>query len=532
MIKKGGQLFLLLTILVSAFLLSGCAARYKDEVLAKAKSEGWNEAQQYAAYHYSLRLFLMEKSTAGEYVFLFPRLSKAQVRERFERFLQDFNNILDPKNEEMWRYIEFFDLRKELEREERIYKATYDRLRVAELADQFTKLIGTGSSYGEETWRVEGYNIKQVFGDNFTSYFKSELIERAKRDGRLQPIEHIVWFADQKLAEKQPNPNNPTDPNDFIWLARRRGIELVNYKVLNPGEKPQENTGNYLEGVRLELVIDLKTNKISMQRESQPALRIFMERGGSGVMVLDTDIENEDIGFGLPDVVETIAVASANDLLTSSNVIGRLFEVKQKYKRVPPRFPPIQFQMAPTGKEEELWEIATDVGGWKVPLGYKNKQGNNYNVKLKTEREKLTDGSLGQYTIIKYLEKEWINGTNRYQPSMGAVVERYKMRPPFNGGLVSAQVLHAEDTKKVSLVLPNGREEKGLVAPGMNNVFIEDRPFAIIYTDGQKRYMLVDEDNDGKFEKRKELAVPPEYKTGNYTNDGGNEPAASTTKIR
>ncbi len=514
---KGMRFLLLPVLLTVAILLSSCAPRYKDEFISQAKGKGWNEAQQHLGYRASFRIFLMERDSSGEYVILFQRLSKAQVMERFGRFLQDFNNILDPQNEEYRQYLDFFSLRDELEHQERVYNAVYENLRRAKLADDFAKLTGTSSYYGADAWRVEGYNIKQIFGEDFSGLFRSEYIEAAKRDGKLREIEHIIWFADQQLAEKRPNPNNPADANDFIWLARRQGVELVNYKVLNPGERPFDSSGNFIEGTRLELVVDTKGKEVRINRESQPALRIFMERGGSGVMVLDTDLENKDIGFGIPDVVETITVGSANSIITgSSNILARMFEVKEKHKRVYPVFPPIRLQIESVSGEIEFWEAATESAGWKIPFTYKNKQGDNYNVKLKVEREKLPDGSLGNHRTIKYLEKEWISGTSRYQGSRGNVVERYKMKPPFDSKVMEVQVLHTESTQKIAVVLPDGSERKGLVVPGPN-IFVQDEPFAILYTDGQKRYMIVDEDGDGKFEKRREFAVPKEYKTGDYS---------------
>ena len=508
----------LLPLVLSVVFLSGCAKTYKGEFLEKAKAEGWNEAQQYAAYHYSLRSYLMEKdATSGEYSILFQRLPKEQVEQRFGKFLSDFNDILDPKNEENARFIEFFGMRKDLEHKERVYKAIYDRLRVARLADKFEELNGTSSYYGADAWRVKGYNIKQIYGDDFANSFKNQMIETARRDGRLEKIEHIIWFADQTLAEKQLNPNNPTDPNDFIWLPRRRGVELTNYKILNKGEKPFDNNGNYIEGVRLELVVN--GNSVSIKRESKPALRIFMERDGKGIMIMDKDAEGKDVGFGLPDLVETIQVSSADNLIrSSSNILERLFEEKQSHKRVFPKYPPIQLQIAQVS-DQSYWENSADAAGWKVPLEYKSKQEDNYNVKLKVEREKLADGSVGKYMTIKYLVKEWTSGNNRWVASRGNVVEYYKMRTPFDAKVVNAQVMTTDDTKKISIVLQNGKEEKGLIAPGANNVFIVDKPYTVIYTDGQKRYMLVDEDGDGKYEKRKEIAVPKNYKTGDYSED-------------
>jgi hypothetical protein len=517
----------LLPLILSIIFLSGCAKTYKEEFLGKAKAEGWNEAQQYAAYHYSLRAYLMEKDAAGEYQILFQRMSKELVEQRFGKFLDDFNGILDPKNQENARFIEFFNMRKELEHKERVYKAVYDRLRVARLADKFEELNGTSSYYGADAWRVKGYNIKQIFGNDFADSFKNQMIETARREGRLEQIEHIIWFADQQLAEKQSNPNNPTDPNDFIWLPRRRGVELTNYKILTKGEKPFDNNGNYIEGVRLELAVN--GNNLSIKKESKPALRIFMERDGKGIMIMDKDVEGKDVGFGLPDLVETIQVASADNLIrASSNILERLFEEKQSHKRVYPKYPPIQLQIAQVS-DQSFWEVAADAAGWKVPLEYRSKQEDNYNVKLKVEREKLADGSVGKYMTIKYLVKEWTSGNNRYQPSRGNVVEYYKMRPPFDTKVVHAQVLMNDDTKKISIVLQNGKEEKGTIAPGANNVFIADKPYTIIYTAGQKRYTLVDEDGDGKYEKRKEIAVPKNYKTGDYSEDAEekpNEPAA------
>ncbi len=506
-----------------AFGSSGCALTYRDEFLKQAQAKGWTEDEQLAALAYSDRLYFLHKTKDG-FAVNYSRLSKEQVLKKLDEALVELDAILDYKNEQNARFVEYFGLREFLEHEEEVVKAIRDRVRVAELHDQFEKLIGAspfsyrdyysyGQSIGGQEERRKGYNIQQIFlsTDISKSFsFTESRIEEAKRRGALKIIEQARSSLKRRFDRKEPNPAYLDDPNNFIWKSKSTEVEFVSYKILY-SEDPKDNNSNYIEGYRI----------VDGRRESKPAIRIFyIYEGRRGVFLLDADKEGET-GFGLPDEVGPVREAlQVTDLLRDDNLMNVLFLEKKERRRVAPKRKPIFVEIARVGEKTiDFWEDAPDQRGWYVPFLYKNNAENNYNVKLVFASQE-NSGENPAYRFgeppkqIKYLKKEWTDGT-RYKPSMGNVVEYYEMKPDYAKRNVSrADVLHQLDTKNLSIVFTDGTTETGLVLPGKNK-FIEDEPIMIDYTEGQKRWRIKKEKGSPNYNKRKEIS-PAKEDTGIY----------------
>ncbi len=491
-------------IVLSAILLTGCAKQYRTEFLKQAKERGWTEDQQLAALAHSERVgnFLV-KDSSGSYKPNYAKLTKTHVREKLEKAKEDINQLLSYDDEESARYVDYFGLRSSLEREEEVLKAVYNRVRAAELQDQFKKLVGAAPLYytNPDQQNSSGYNIQQIFGstDVVKSFsFSIDQLEYAKQRGALKVIERARTSLERVLDRKEKNPSAPDDPNDFVWKPKKYDFEIVSYKILN-AEKPEDNDANYLEGYRIS----------DDKKESLPALRmVYIEELGRGALLVDADKEGET-GFGLPDLVEPLqGSVSANELLTDSDLLNILFMEKKSEKRVRPKAKPIFVEIARLGKKPlDLWENAPTGEGWRVPFRYKNETQNNYNVKIVFAKpEKGTDPASNLYKQIKYVKKEWVAG-DRYNPSLGQVVEYYRVKPPYNEkNIMQAQVLHNENTQKVSLVLKDeGTEKIIILLPGANK-FIEDVPGIIEFTEGQKRWRIQKDENSNSYMKRKEVS--------------------------
>ena len=499
-----------IAVLFLCLFLTSCAT-YRFHFENSTKARGWTQQQSLAAFAYADRLyFLVLKEIEGIYKVNYARLDKREVREKLDKTLQDIDTLLSYKDEENTKYVETFGLRESLEREERVLKAIRDRVRAAELYDQFKQLIGEQPALvGDKEWEnIYGYDIKQIFLSTDlakTFEFSQDQIEEARQFGILKEIEHAQVSLFRKYDRKEMDPVNPDDPNSFIWRSKTVEVEVVNYKILG-AEKPDSNKGNYLELFRLN----------NGKRESLPAFRLFFISDDShGVYLIDTDREGE-IGFGLPDDIDAIDEnIGVVDILQDTNLINKLFMENKKQQRVLPKRKSVYVEIARVGeKTVDFWVDCPDPGGWKVIFKYKNQMENNYNVKLVFT---AFDAASNPKNLkqIKYLKKEWTAGS-RYRPSIGRVVEYYEMKPTYGKkNLLRASVMEKQDTKKVSFVFEDGSEDAGFILPNSGK-YIEDSPVMIEYTEGQKRYRIKSEKNNAVYNKRKEVSTSSNNDTGLY----------------
>jgi len=152
----------------------------------------------------------------------------------------------------------------------------------------------------------------------------------------------------------------------------------------------------------------------------------------------------------------------------------------------------------------DTWEISKDQSGWLVPFNFRNDIGNNYNIKLKLEDVK-SEAVLNRK--IKYIAKEW-TGASQFVSSVGAVAEYFKPKSPYDKDNISkAEVKSSENPKMVVFIFEDGTVDTKIVSH-VSNAVIENEPYAVEYTEGQKRWRL-EKDKDSKvFNKKKEVAIP------------------------
>ncbi|MBI2068520.1 MAG: hypothetical protein HYT67_00200 [Candidatus Yanofskybacteria bacterium] len=478
-----------LVIVLLSVISGGCATTLKGSFLEQAEKEGWTKEQQYTAFYYGLRLKFLKENPQGGYDVYYAVLTNKQALTILETRLEDLKGMLDYKNKGEAKYLEEFGLRAELEREERTLKAVYARLRLLENFNDFKANMGDSNSY-QNQHSDRGFNSAKIFVEDVAGAypFTSTQVEEARAGGSLKEIERIVWFSERTLGKKEPDPDDPEDPNKFIWKPVKVGVEFVSYKILG-ADRPKDNMAEYVEGTRLEVA-----DNGNIKRESKPSLRLFLPNNGYGsVLVIDKDKEGE-IGFLLPDFVERVGrVATAQNLMNDS-VLSRLFYEDEQSNRIPPKTPPpITVTIAPVGGNKiDVWE--TNPNGWTVPMRYKNNTVDNYSVglKLKGSDDEHFDHSKPNKQI-EYFRKNW--------DSAGNVVEYFHPKPPYNEGNIEQISAFGKD---LSGFFANGDRIEGRITSGVNK-FIQDRPYAIAYAQSDKRWMLRDEDGDGKYEGRREL---------------------------
>lgn len=507
----------LTAILAVALLAAGCAS-YRNSFMKQADEKKWTEEQKLAAYAFSFRVQFTKENGDGTYGIIYSRLSVKEIREKLDGYLADLNDLLGYKDPETVKFVDTFNLRKDLEREERVTEAIRSRVRAVELDAKFKELMGQRSyemDYSDPSPnKGEGYNPKKIFlaPDMAKEFpFTSDQIESAKARGTLKPIETATMVLDQKFERKEQDPASPDDKNAFVWKARKVGLELANYKILDV-DKPDNNRGNYIEGYR---VIDGK-------KESKPALKIFMPADASfSVVVLSSAQEGRDTGFGLPDfVLEAYGLANVQTVLRDENVLKLLFDEKEKTNRVAPTPKRIAVDIARVKEPMDLWEKAPNPEGWIVHFKYQNEHRDNYRVRVKFAKPPKGHEEGGHEIYghhIEYIAKEW-TGNNPYQPSAGNVVEYYHPKERY-AVVLGAKVLGAVGAQEVKFLLPDGTEETGFITP-MANKFIEDAPYAAAYTEGQKRWWIEKGKGSKIFNKRKPTGVPAKKLTEEGSDTG------------
>ncbi len=532
---------------VLAFFCAGCGGpAFRPEIIVEANEKGWSEKQRKAASAYAYTFFLAsqeenkdkspdlfgDNETKAKLAFAtikYNLLSLDRLVTRIDQWLEDFDLLLGYSMPEEVKYVDTFGLRATLAHDEKVMKAVRARVQASLLDRNFKAMLGQLPAEFADIDCLNGYNIRTIFGpknplDSFK--FNVDQIDEARKAGTLKQIEHCKMEVTRKFDHKEQDPNNLKDGNAYIWLSNSQELELSTYKIIY-NDKPKDNIGNYIEGFRWN----------NGKREGRPCLKVFMlnSEDPSPILVIDTKREGEP-GFGLPDFVEKRAEpVSAQELIHDENLIGRLFKIRKENKRVPPKSVQIYVEIAKSEEPIDVWETAIDKNlGFVVPFRYRNTIGSNFNVRVELSRMNIGNANpdpidIAMSVTIKHIKKEWTKGT-RFESSLGSVVEYYKAKPPYDKmKLLSLNVVAFESTKKLSLVKEDGSTETGFVKPG-HSKYIEDNPIAILYTEGEKRYIIKRTSSSGVFDKRKELSTEVPEETGVYE-DSGNTDSPYGTKM-
>jgi len=475
-----------IVIVFLAIISSGCAITLRSSFQDQCKTEGWTNDQCDVAFYHGLRQKFTVENGNGGYEPSYNVLTRELVLRIFDDRLTDLDDLLDYKNKDEAKFLKEFGLRAYLERQEKIFKADRDRLQLVDNHSKFREYMGESSS--SRSNHHDRFNSASVFVEDLAGAypFVSTQIEQARTNGSLKEIERFTWFANVALGRKEPDPNDPEDQNKFIWKPIKLGVEFVSYKIMD-GEQPKDNNVEYIEGTRLEIA-----DNGNVKRESKPSVKVFVSGGGyNSVVVIDKDKEGE-IGFSLPDFVENSQrVNSAQGLMTGS-LFSKLFYEPQSKNRIPPKDPPpIVVEIAPVGKTKvDVWE--TNANGWTVPMRYKNDTADNYSVEAKIKNSELDGFDHSKPKQIEHFKKTW--------ESTGRVVEYFRPKAPYDQANLTTVSVYGKD---VRLVTVDGDVIQGVVTPNSNK-FLQDKPYEISYIQAERRWLIKDEDGDGKYEKKRE----------------------------
>src|SRR5277367_858141 len=513
-------------VIITAFalLLAGCTPPYRQTFNDEGKARGWTQKQTDAAFAYADRIFWSREAGENKYVISYGKVPVSKVREQLQGSLTDLDSALDPKNAEMKQYLDTFKLRADVEHDEEIAQAIYDRVHAAELQTEFKQKTGDIPEYGPEAEAAQGYSARRIYVnkplvDAFP--FTSDVIDSAKKSGTLKQVATLTLDESNQYDHKEPNPKNPEDPNDFIWKARAQKLALTEYKIVDI-DKPLDNKGDYIEGYRI----------IDGVQEQYPAIKVFFPASGNmAILLVDAD-QSGMPGFGVPDIIQDISSeTNLQDLMQDQSLLNSLFDKKEaKKNRDVPEAQLFKVEIAPLGKHIDEWQKSPDGNGWIVPFKYASVPlGDNYNVRLHFKTLKIDvdnpDAASAhaqvEYLQLEYIEKEYTKAGNQYEPSAGKVIEYYHPKKDY-AGLVKARVDYEDSTKKITFEFPDGTIIDGVVTQGKNK-FIEDTPYAKSYNEGSSasganRWWIESSNGDGNYDKRKSVGQPKEI-TGEYYGD-------------
>ena len=394
----------------------------------------------------------------------------------------------------------FRGLRSGLEKQEAITHEILRRLLFASVLKEFEDKVGVlpAAVRDNQNYKyffpkgVESYSIRLLHSrPDFrleSTPFLAAYLETAKQEGTLKLVGSVEWTSDNEFAKKIPDLYNP---NDFKWESRKLGVVILGYKIVPADGKPDDGAIQYLEIVR---------KQSDGEKEDKPAVRGFLASGGSRVQVFLIDYERKgQVGYGAPDEVwvPSVSVQTAGDILESSVLRQKLVESifertegidRDRPARQKPPERPIYLAIAKMGDMQlDLWQK----GDWSVPFKHSifSSTLELAFAPAKSSEESRRETQEGLKQILGF-KRTFRAGGNI------VVVEFWKPKSDY----VKRNVTDASAyLKTVRVLRKNALEELGEVGFFATLHMID-------YQLGGKWFRLLDEDGDGVFEKKKEVA--------------------------
>ena len=524
--KASGVRFAVLAFGFS-LILSGCVTTAQqgcDDEL-KQRHPNYTELERQTLFYgakgvgcvqqWFLTLDKKDKDDPGTLKIDYKKIKLDKLLAVSQKQAADLEEILDtdPKNATWYKLLEETGKRSYFEQAERAIKFRVARLKLKLNYEEFRKLLGEADGSSESDERRKSYDAR-IFLPEFDATrdapFNAKYIEDAKRDGKLVFAGKTVVFDYELFGKKISDPETPLDSSSFVWKEKVEGLEVTTFKVVasnHASSHPRDKQLNYLEATRIAHSFDKDGNIIATERESKPALRAFTSPADSlDIVVLDTDREGE-LGFGLPDAVMKLSkgIATGKDLyINNQELLSKLFEEKTKDKRKPlPATKPQKFAVVAAGTPVDPWDKSPRVKGWDIPYDYKAEKRDNYHLEVILKPKKPGDDSLTR--AIDFIVKVYHSASNPFQPVKGGVVEYYRPLPPFDEKNVLEVKVDYSNKKKLTVERDGQLSVTAVITPG-KNLFTDERPVAIDFSDGDTRWRIVDRDKSGTYMYRKEIS--------------------------
>lgn len=319
--------------------------------------------------------------------------------------------------------------------------------------------------------------------------FVADYVERARAQGKLIPVDPFLVLNYQQYGEKETD----TERNEIIWRSRSEGLEIRGYMIRENQAVPSDNTLQYIEIYRTSFEVNDEGRFTNLQYESEPALRGFMSFDSQkiDILVIDTDRENT-AGWGTPDIVrDIVGISTAEDMYVQRRrdlrkwLFERAIEEAKRHEIYIPKHSQ-DLQIVYRGEVDvDIWEECP-ADGCAVPYIYAD-----YTWRAEIAFTPKTEGA--EIKQIQHFIKIFSSSARKvheyYLPLADYSLENVR---EARGSLKSWHIW----------LVGKAKIEGGL------EIFAQELPAMIEYTDPSDKkliWQLVDEDGDGKFEKRREI---------------------------
>lgn len=501
-------------ILVAALplLTQGCIETYESKLEKKLQEKGYTREQAEVGVIMGQRMLFMaetkklkaEDGTATyEYVFNHSGVTINDMREKVDEVVSDLEEILSHKNDLKYeKFLDSFKLRGSCEKQLKVFKYLQETIGLNQLHNKFNDFMGTRpQAHNQDPHAVrqdEAYSLSSLLPrtqkDDFI--FDAKYVQDARAAGKLSNSACIVETVERKMnfQEKINNPDYPLkDKNkQFIFKERSQSVRAISYCL----DDNEEKLPTYVEVYRI--------NETGVQ-ESKPAIKIFrpINKPTLQVIVVDKDRETDKKGHGKPDYVLWLNdITRGSDILKHQELLGMIFQVDDK-----PPVPKItasekELQIVETGKHYySQFELTKD--GWERFLpDYKNAQRSvTIHIKYKpfsidelAKIQQSPESASAKAREIEWIAKEY-SGWER-------IVEFYRPADSIkNRKIVRANIIN---NKEIEVF------EKG--APAQKYTLddaLEQRPYRIDFDVSEKRWSIIDRDNNGNhYEAKQEISKP------------------------
>jgi len=526
---KKRLLCILIGLLIVATPMAGCN-NLESKWYQKCQERGLTRAQaEIGFYGFALRYWWGKKMDNGTYAVNYSAISADKIIEILSKAEEEVRGPFnDPKEQE---FIKLLGLEKSIAEQQKAYKVILDNLRYHQMYAVLMELLGENQFNGSVAEKK--FNIKMLFPPEKSYRFTSEAVERAKEMGQLRLVHTFTVLFDDMLSGKEKDPADLGEKNKFVWKRANGGLEIRTYKIYSEDEKPTDGNGDYIEAWRVSFVQAPDNTAPVVKKESSPCLRVFASRYSTSlnIYVLDFDKENGEHGYGMPDLVKVFtAVTNGKDLfVNNAEVINMLFAERPK-EILAKDPPPMKVQIAKAGDAPPpSWEEAKTPEGYKVPFSYASRSRDNYTIEVQFEPQKKDasgspHGHKSGAKKIKYILKKWHDPKDTSAKGPGDVVEYYRPKASYSGNnIFDAEVANG---KEMSVTIEGQPKVSGFITD-KNNIFIEDIPVQIDYTDGKKRWRIANlKGNDSTFESRQRVQSSSPT---SISPDGGNSTVVTPT---
>ncbi len=361
---------------------------------------------------------------------------------------------------------------------------------------EFKRLLsGDQSIKIDEKWLVDACAIYPLAEPKENITFKPDYVLEAKESKELERIE-LTW----DLQREVENPDYPNiDPvKKKIWKAEKYCLRILAFDISPFDRKP-----DYVEVYR----IDKEGNQ-----EEHPIISVFHVDGEQNLSLAVIDLDQKgEIGFGIPDIFETVDISKGSDLLNSySELLDKTLLGKERVKKNFQEKSCREIYLVQPGDVGPVAEI--NPNGWIVPFEYKFKKSGrvrNFTPLVKFEGPNGNCKELGDPPyILEHIALQYHARDSRDDDVRGRVVEFYKPSADLNNKRITE--IKIRDDNLLEFVFEHG----SVVV--MTSEKAIGKLFRIDYDYDSKRAAIEDKDDDGKLESKTIINKPTDLKLVNH----------------